>query len=321
MAPFDFPATPAPGEVYTPANGPSYQWDGEKWKGGGQAREPDEQFFDLSGLTQRDIVVPTWAKGVQLIGSVFVLASAGAMLRVSADGTNFFTGASDYIYAGSALNTGTALYQSVAQATGAGMYLCLAGDNTAVAQQFDAVLNVVRDNAAGQVFTLKADGRGRDAGATILYRGWHGTGFVQTATTSALALKALRVLMSSGGAFGPGSWLRVKWLGDTGQLKVGTSVPDANTDGKLYGRKDNAWIEASPRPQSAAGIGQWVSLAANGVALVLPAGGTWAWFFGGTNTGSGAVTSAFSGGVSAGGTQLAAGAAGTYWQGFAWRIA
>jgi len=29
---FDFPATPAPGAIYTPTGGPSYQWDGEKWK-------------------------------------------------------------------------------------------------------------------------------------------------------------------------------------------------------------------------------------------------------------------------------------------------
>jgi hypothetical protein len=34
--PFDFPATPAPGEVYT-ANGISYSWDGQVWRSGAAA--------------------------------------------------------------------------------------------------------------------------------------------------------------------------------------------------------------------------------------------------------------------------------------------
>lgn len=31
---FDFPASPTTGQVYSPAGGISYKWDGEKWKGG-----------------------------------------------------------------------------------------------------------------------------------------------------------------------------------------------------------------------------------------------------------------------------------------------
>jgi hypothetical protein len=84
----------------------------------------------------------------------------------------------------------------------------------------------------------------------------------------------------------------------------------------------------APLPQTAAGVGQWVSVisAANG-AVSLPAGGTWAymaWILNNT-TGAmfapGAVASGILVGIAAGGTQLIAGQASFYAQALAWRIA
>lgn len=77
----------------------------------------------------------------------------------------------------------------------------------------------------------------------------------------------------------------------------------------------------APKPTTS-GIGQWYSLAAAaGNALVLPAGGTWAHFAGSSNTGTGGITIAFTAGIDAGGTLIRSGAANTYHQGVAWRIA
>lgn len=77
-------------------------------------------------------------------------------------------------------------------------------------------------------------------------------------------------------------------------------------------------LEAAPVAKTGAGTGQFQALSAGfGAALVLPAGGTWAWFsVVYTNTGNIQGSGA---GVSAGGTVLNAGAAGTAFIGFCWR--
>lgn len=74
----------------------------------------------------------------------------------------------------------------------------------------------------------------------------------------------------------------------------------------------------SPLPQSAAGVGEWRSLiAANGVALVLPAGGTWAYIYTFFNT-SGQWVSAVAS-VAAGGSTISG--TNDVKSGCGWRIA
>jgi len=79
----------------------------------------------------------------------------------------------------------------------------------------------------------------------------------------------------------------------------------------------------APMPQSAAGIGEWVDVeSANGGALVLPAGGTWAWMAWSYAAVGGAMTVILpAGAVSAGGTQIFAGTAGIIKYCVCWRIA
>ncbi len=85
----------------------------------------------------------------------------------------------------------------------------------------------------------------------------------------------------------------------------------------------------APLPQTSAGVGQWLfGESGIGAALVLPAGGTWAWIVyalanGATNilyqpgvSGAGPFS-----GVSAGGTMIEALSAGNIWMCIAWRIA
>jgi hypothetical protein len=70
----------------------------------------------------------------------------------------------------------------------------------------------------------------------------------------------------------------------------------------------------APLPQTAAGPGQWkVIVSADGGALSLPAGGTWAWIGWQYNSGNGAmVAQANAADVEAGGTQICDGASGGF---------
>jgi hypothetical protein len=77
-------------------------------------------------------------------------------------------------------------------------------------------------------------------------------------------------------------------------------------------------------PISASGVGQWASLnPGTGNAVILPAGGTWAWWFMAffDPAGTISISSPISRGVNAGGTNLQAGVAGAFFSGVAWRIA
>lgn len=72
-------------------------------------------------------------------------------------------------------------------------------------------------------------------------------------------------------------------------------------------------------PTASAGLGEWVAQTpATGVALVLPAGGTWA--YAAYRFSSGLVAAAGYG-VAAGGTSVGAAVGGQNWSGFAWRVA
>lgn len=77
---------------------------------------------------------------------------------------------------------------------------------------------------------------------------------------------------------------------------------------------------APPKPQTGAGVGQFVQLYGNGVGvntLVLPSGGTWVYWYE-TNNGTGNIILGF-GGIAAGGTALNNSQVNYY--GWAWRIA
>lgn len=74
-------------------------------------------------------------------------------------------------------------------------------------------------------------------------------------------------------------------------------------------------------PSSGSGLGQWLALSpVSGAALVLPAGGTLAYFAIRANTTTGVIGNIASG-VGAGGSTAALGATGESWFGFTWRVA
>lgn len=76
---------------------------------------------------------------------------------------------------------------------------------------------------------------------------------------------------------------------------------------------------AAPIP-AVSGVGTWVQiLAATANPLVLPANGTWAWFFLSFRASTSLWGGVYNAGISAGGTEIAIGVTDTQFIGFAWR--
>lgn len=79
-------------------------------------------------------------------------------------------------------------------------------------------------------------------------------------------------------------------------------------------------ISAAVRPTAIAGVGLWTVLSSGvGAALILPAGGTYAWFFQSINTSGNVIFHAAN--ITAGGSTIQGATAGVNHIGFAWRIA
>jgi hypothetical protein len=98
-------------------------------------------------------------------------------------------------------------------------------------------MNLVR-SSTGQVFTFKT--YAKQADAALGHRTWWGWGWPQTSTTTALAIKALRFLPLTG-AFGPNSWIKLKWIGDSAAIPQSNAIADAPNNAYQYMRGQNAW--------------------------------------------------------------------------------
>lgn len=236
---FDFPTSPAVGDVM---NG--YQWDGEKWRGGAAAREPDEQFFDLAGLTTKDIVVPAWAKGCTLDGAAYMPNTATQLcLRYSLDGTTFLVGASDYSYGGPTHQDGSASFAKTVSTAGTAILLGGQGDVVAVPHKFMASIALTRPDTAKVLGIVEAYIKMMDTAAANLVRtAWFGGWVTAAAGGSALTIKAIRILQFSGGVFGAGSFVRVKWIGAQAQqtiammnkVTISTADPSGGAPGDIW---------------------------------------------------------------------------------------
>ncbi|HEY1441392.1 MAG TPA: hypothetical protein VGF65_11250 [Mycobacterium sp.] len=206
----------------------------------GPAGSQLEQFVDLSGLATADIQVPTWAMAAEISGFAYFAAFTWMSLRVSFDGTTFNAGASDYQNVGAEHATGTDGWTTLALSATDGMYLTISGDDPTLPQSFNAEFNVTRP-AATQLFHLKTYARQYTASNPArLYRGAWLTCYPNANLSTALAIKALRLLAPSA-TFAAGSWIRVRWLGDISKMPAG--IPEAPTDGQSYTRRgsDASW--------------------------------------------------------------------------------
>ena len=234
---FEFPASPAIGDQ---ANG--FTWNGSGWAGGpGLAGPQTEQFFDAAGLSSVDMQVPTWAKGVTIEGSVFS-AVGNTYLRVSFDGTTFLAGASDYIDSSALHNTGSSGYQTGVSTPANAVFIAGGGDQSAtVAVNFRTQMRLVRPTT-GQAFEAVTYGKNADSSAASAHRTYWYYGWPSTGVSSALAVKALR-LQPSTGNFNAGSWVRVRWIGDSASLPPSNAIADCPSDSWEYTRVNGIWVQ------------------------------------------------------------------------------
>jgi hypothetical protein len=237
---FDFPASPTNGTV---SNGYTWSAAADMWVGGPGVSGPvTEQTFDPVGLVNLDIPVPSWAKGVTIDGSVYTTGAAAVVMRVSFDGTTFGAGASDYNNAAAQHSTGTQGYAGLATTANNFMYVSVNADSVIVPQNFSAEMNLTRPNSSA-LFHLKTYTKMYDSAATQQYRTWWGNSAVMPALSGTnLAIKAIRILHgTSGVAFPAGSFVRVKWLGDSAAIPATNAISDAPSDGNEYVRVNNIW--------------------------------------------------------------------------------
>jgi hypothetical protein len=239
MAPFDFPASPTVGQV---SNG--YSYNGYGWAGGPGVSGPvTEQFFDVSGLFNKDVTVPTWAKGVEITASIIppaAAASATFALRASADGTTFPAGATDYaVTAPYHASLPSAVFATVAYVQRDLMTLSLAGTNAAVPQLIDAYMALER-KLTSEMFPARSYARSYDA-TSGSSTGWFYSWVREPTLGSALRIAALRFIPSANGAWGNGSFIRVKWIGDSAAIPQSNAIADAPNDAYQYLRGQNAW--------------------------------------------------------------------------------
>lgn len=220
---FDFPSSPAEGQIFNAPGGPSYVFNTPVWKavgqgqiaiisdtpppspangalwyesdsgilfiwyndgnssqwvqvGGIQAGAPvppaadnaeyvmvngawrlKSQMFDLTGLAQKDIAVPSWAPSNARLTVEFLRGGPTASTyRISTDGTTFPAGASDYVFGGFIHYGGTSGYLKFSDATGNGWLGGPTSDHPTLPTTSYA--NVALTRPAGSLFTYRVRG-------------------------------------------------------------------------------------------------------------------------------------------------------------------
>lgn len=113
----------------------------------------------------------------------------------------------------------------------------------------------------------------------------------------------------------------------SGVCSAWCEVPAGSAPGLVLANSTTAAMRAAmgvPAVPTATGsaIGEWRSInSGSGSALVLPAGGTWAYRYQSINNSSGVLTGVNGASLGAGGATLQAGSAGIVFDGMAWRVA
>jgi hypothetical protein len=237
MAPFDFPNSPANGDVYRPTGGPAYQWDGEKWKGGQPSGPQKELVIDLTGKTTIEVVVPTWAKSCIIDGVLWPAnTSSFTLVQLSTDGTNFHAG-TNYALVGGIVHNVQGGYTTQALVSGPGIYLDYPNSNLLIAHTFACHLNL-EAAISGQLISARSEAQsyGANGGMQIIWEGYLNVG---VAPARVQKLK----FTSQSGVYPIGSYLHITWIGDAAQVPISNAIPDAPMDGKPWVRRNGLWVK------------------------------------------------------------------------------
>jgi hypothetical protein len=166
------------------------------------------QTYDLAGKGTQDIVVPAWGPSEARISAYFY-SSAGvtALMRISADGTTFEAGATNYSAGGLYSMSGSTGVARAPVATQAFWNLTSNSDtNPEIARYVDAVVGIVRSPAGYSRYHVRGGAFNSSAAYGIIqifYDGW-------ALTTGTAPLKALRWYLDTGTA--ASGKLTVEWL-------------------------------------------------------------------------------------------------------------
>jgi hypothetical protein len=228
---FDFPNAPTVGAIYSPAGGPSWQWDGTVWKLVSSVAIADapsdgneyvrvngvwrlkHQMFNPTGAAGQNITVPVPAKAARVYGKIYLGTQPSApLLRASADGSTFLSGASDYSVASTTLPTGTGTSPAKAVAAAAsGMPLATTTDVTNIPVTFDLDLMVSKP-ASPALFGARWHGSSYNTNAATGYVDVLGNGYLAAAAFTALTQLPAFQIIPSGGSWAAGSLIKVEWV-------------------------------------------------------------------------------------------------------------
>ena len=225
---YNFPNGPTVGQLFTPAGGPIYTWDGVAWGVSDPGSAPADgneyamvngvwrlksQSFDLAGKASQDVTVPEWGPSAVQLKMHGLPVSAGtpitSYLRGSADGTTFLSGATDYSQGGFYHCTGTLAFQPSGWAATSALSLAHTSDNINIGNRAEATLQLVRPSTTVGGFSSRVRGESYNSAATHLLTTFMYGGYAVGASWG-LTIKAIRVLTSPN-TYASGR-LIVEWL-------------------------------------------------------------------------------------------------------------
>jgi hypothetical protein len=168
------------------------------------------QKVGLSGASV-DVAVPSWAVGVKFSGFAFPASGTVPINMQFSVGGVLKTGASDYINAGTYMQSTTATLTPVAGATASAIQLSAGADASgAIPMQFSGVLALSRPTTA-HYFTADCNGIGYSASggyARTMYYAY----LTLTPSGSALRIDSLRFLLNGTINFATGSVVNLEWF-------------------------------------------------------------------------------------------------------------
>lgn len=177
--------------------------------------QPARQTFNLAGLTTQNIPVPPGAKRARITGTVYgATGGLSPVIRLSADGTTYLSGASDYYNGGTALYSGSSASPTKI-AMAAASYIVVAGytDTTYLPIHLDVEINTVKGVAtSAQYFNVRARSSSYHSAATALVQDHLTLGYAYaTALLNITQLGGIQ-LTTTGTAFAAGSYITVDWV-------------------------------------------------------------------------------------------------------------
>lgn len=181
---------------------------------GGQQVAARSTFAPI-GSAGVNITVPTGAKLAKIRGTIYMAAgpTAAVYLRLSADGTTFIAGATDYAVAGINNYGGTTTPSPAKQAqTNTNAFQLTPGtDSTIVPQMFECDLITQKGNAA-QLWGHRSRGWSYNSAATNLMQDYIWEGYTGHAGLTALTQLPAFQIVPSGGTWAAGSLITIDWV-------------------------------------------------------------------------------------------------------------